>query len=194
MADHKAVIMDADAVRRALARIAFEIIEKNKGTQGLLLAGIETRGVFLAQRIARKLGEVEGVAPPVFALDVTPWRDDKPRPNAPPPAVPSVEDATVVLVDDVLYTGRTVHAAIEALSHRGRARRIQLAVLVDRGHRELPIRPDHIGKNLPTAREERVCVRLTEVDGEDSVVILQDHAAASDHSQRKEGSVCRSKH
>lgn len=173
MAEQKAVIMDADGVRRALTRIAFEIIEKNKGAENLLLAGVRTRGVFLAARIAKKLGEVEGKSPPVLELDVTPWRDDKPRTDAPlPPPDPRIENATVVLVDDVLYTGRTVRAAIEAVSHAGRAARIQLAVLVDRGHREIPIRPDYIGKNLPTSREERVCVRLTEVDGEDNVVIL----------------------
>lgn len=173
MAEQKAVIMDADGVRRALTRIAFEIIEKNKGAENLLLAGIKTRGVFLAQRIAKKLGEVEGRTPPVIELDVTPWRDDKPREGAPQsPSDPRIEGATVVLVDDVLYTGRTVRAAIEAVSYQGRAGRIQLAVLIDRGHREVPIRPDYIGKNLPTARDERVCVRLDEVDGADNVVIL----------------------
>ena len=173
MAEQKAVILDADGVRRALTRIAFEIIEKNKGVDHLLLAGIKTRGVHLAGRLARKLGEVEGAAPPVIELDVTPWRDDKPHTGVSlPPPDPRIEGATVVLVDDVLYTGRTARAAIEAVSHAGRAARIQLAVLVDRGHREIPIRPDYIGKNLPTSHEERVCVRLTEVDGEDNVVIL----------------------
>lgn len=177
MAEQKAVIMDADGVRRALTRIAFEIIEKNKGAENLLLAGVKTRGEFLAQRIAKKLGEVERRTPPVITLDVTPWRDDKPREDAPkPPPDPRIEGATVVLVDDVLYTGRTVRAAIEAVSHQGRAGRIQLAVLIDRGHREVPIRPDYIGKNLPTSRDERVCVRLTEVDGADNVVILSSDA------------------
>ena len=177
MAEQKAVIMDADGVRRALTRIAFEIIEKNKGAENLLLAGVKTRGEFLAQRIAKKLGEVEGRTPPVITLDVTPWRDDKPREDAPkPPPDPRIEGATVVLVDDVLYTGRTVRAAIEAVSHQGRAGRIQLAVLIDRGHREVPIRPDYIGKNLPTSRDERVCVQLTEVDGADNVVILSSDA------------------
>ena len=134
---------------------------------------MKTRGVFLAQRIARKLGEVEGNAPPVLELDVTPWRDDKPRDGKPLPASdPRIEGATVVVVDDVLYTGRTARAAIEAVSNGARAARIQLAVLVDRGHREIPIRPDYTGKNLPTSREERVSVRLTEVDGADNVVIL----------------------
>ena len=133
---------------------------------------MKTRGIYLAQRIAAKLGEVEGKAPPVLELDVTPWRDDVPRTDAPLPDLdPRIAGATVIIVDDVLYTGRTVRAAIEAISHRGRAERIQLAVLVDRGHRELPLRPDYIGKNLPTARDERVFVRLTEVDGEDSVNI-----------------------
>ena len=177
MAEQKAAIMDADGVRRALTRIAFEIIEKNKGVENLLLAGVKTRGVFLAQRIARKLGEVEGNAPPVLELDVTPWRDDKPRDGKPLPASdPRIEGATVVIVDDVLSTGRTVRAAIEALSNGARAARIQLAVLVDRGHREIPIRPDYTGKNLPTSREERVSVRLTEVDGADNVVILSNKA------------------
>ena len=164
MAVQKAAIMDADGVRRALTRIAFEIVEKNRGVEHLLLAGIKTRGVFLAHRSAAQLGEVEGKTPPVLELDVTPWPLPSPDPR--------IEGATVIIVDDVLYTGRTVRAAIEAISHCGRAARIQLAVLVDRGHRELPIRPDYIGKNLPTARGERVCVRLTEVDGADNVVIL----------------------
>ena len=156
MAGQKTVIMDADGIRRALTRIAFEIIEKNKGAEHLLLAGIRTRGIYLAQRIAQKLGEVEGTTPPVIELDVTPWRDDMPRQDAPMPSPDArIEGATVVLVDDVLYTGRTVRAAIEAVSHCGRAGRIQLAVLVDRGHRELPIRPDYIGKNLPTADNDR---------------------------------------
>ncbi|MCI7126102.1 MAG: bifunctional pyr operon transcriptional regulator/uracil phosphoribosyltransferase PyrR [Agathobaculum sp.] len=173
MAGQKAVIMDADGVRRALTRIAFEIVEKNQGAEHVLLAGIRTRGVYLARRIAQKLGEVEGSAPDVLELDVTPWRDDKPRTGVPPCQRDArVEGATVILVDDVLYTGRTVRAAIEAVSQLGRAGRIQLAVLIDRGHRELPIRPDYIGKNLPTARDERVSVRLTEVDGLDNVVIL----------------------
>ena len=165
------IILDQDGIRRALTRIAFEIVEKNKGVEHLLLVGVKTRGIYLAQRIAAKLGEVEGTAPPVLELDVTPWRDDMPRTDTPlPEADPRIAGATVIIVDDVLY-GRTVRAAIEAISHRGRAERIQLAVLVDRGHRELPIRPDYIGKNLPTARDERVCVRLTEVDGEDNVNI-----------------------
>nr|WP_283673878.1 bifunctional pyr operon transcriptional regulator/uracil phosphoribosyltransferase PyrR [Butyricicoccus sp. Marseille-Q5471] len=174
MPEKKAVIMDADGVRRALTRITYEIVEKNQGAANLVLAGVKTRGVFLARRIAEKLCEVEGKAPPVIELDATPWRDDKPRADdAPlPPTDPRVTGATVIIVDDVLYTGRTVRAAIEAVSHMGRAGRMQLAVLVDRGHREIPIRPDYIGKNVPTSREERVRVRLTEVDGADDVQIL----------------------
>ena len=124
MAGQKTVIMDADGIRRALTRIAFEIIEKNKGAEHLLLAGIRTRGIYLAQRIAQKLGEVEGTTPPVIELDVTPWRDDMPRQDAPMPSPDArIEGATVVLVDDVLYTGRTVRAAIEAVSCFGRASR-----------------------------------------------------------------------
>lgn len=173
MAEQKAVILDADGVRRALTRIAYEIVEKNQGAENLLLAGVKTRGVFLARRLSDRLREIEGQAPPVLELDTTPWRDDKPRSDAPlPPEDGRVRGATVVIVDDVLYTGRTVRAAIEAVSHMGRAGCIQLAVLIDRGHREIPIRPDYIGKNLPTSREERVRVHLTEVDGADNVSIL----------------------
>ena len=173
MAGQKTVIMDADGIRRALTRIAFEIIEKNKGVDNLLLAGIRTRGIYLAQRIAQKLGEVEGRTPPVIELDVTPWRDDKPRQDTPFPSPdPRIENATVILVDDVLYTGRTVRAAIEAVSYCGRASRIQLAVLVDRGHRELPIRADYVGKNVPSSRDENVRLFLEEVDGTSAVEIL----------------------
>lgn len=166
------IILDQDGIRRALTRIAFEIVEKNKGAEHLLLAGVKTRGIYLAQRIAAKLGEVEGKAPPVLELDVTPWRDDVPRTDAPLPISIRVLQArpssswTMCCTPDAPCV-----PPIEAISHRGRAERIQLAVLVDRGHRELPLRPDYIGKNLPTARDERVFVRLTEVDGEDSVNI-----------------------
>lgn len=172
----KAEIMDEGAMRRAITRIAFEIIEKNHGG-GLLLAGIKTRGEFLAQRLAARIGEAQGEAPEVVALDVSSLRDDIPaeRRSMPPAAdAPAVAGRTVILVDDVLYTGRTVRAAIEAVSQLGRAGRIQLAVLVDRGHRELPIRPDYVGKNLPTSQSERVRVMLREVDGADGVVILEE--------------------
>lgn len=171
----KAEIMDESGMRRALTRIAFEIIEKNHDVGGIVLAGIKTRGEFLAQRIAAKIGEVEGTQPAVMPLDISSLRDDIPptsRKAPQPDSMPDIAGHTVILVDDVLYTGRTVRAAIEAIASLGRAGRIQLAVLVDRGHRELPIRPDYVGKNLPTAQSERVRVMVREVDGQDGVVIL----------------------
>ena len=169
----KAEIMDAGAVQRAITRISFEILERNHGVQNLCLLGILRRGPVVAQRIADKLASVEGARPPVGQLDVTPWRDDL---SGHPPAdrsdIPfSLDGARVVLVDDVIYTGRTVRAAIDAIMARGRPSCIQLAVLIDRGHRELPIKADYIGKNLPTSHSERVSVRLLELDGEDRVVI-----------------------
>lgn len=174
MTQQTAEIMDEQAVRRALTRIAFEIIEKNHGCRNLLLAGVHTRGVPLAERIAQKLGEVEGFRPPVIALDIGPFRDDLPHQETPVmPDIPGLAGCTVVIVDDVLYTGRSVRAAIEAVSRMGRAARIQLAVLIDRGHRELPIRPDYVGKNLPTAQNERVQVHLRETDGRDQVTIVK---------------------
>ena len=174
VAQQTAEIMDEAAVRRALTRIAFEIIEKNHGCRNLLLAGVQTRGVPLAERIADKLGEVEGFRPPVLPLDIGPFRDDLPHIAEPVlPDIPGLAGCTVVIVDDVLYTGRSVRAAIEAVSRMGRAARIQLAVLIDRGHRELPIRPDYVGKNLPTAQNERVYVRLRETDGQDRVTIIK---------------------
>lgn len=172
----KTVILDEGAIARALMRISFEITEKNHGAKKLLLAGIKTRGVYLADRIADMIGKEEGVRPPVIEIDVSPLRDDLPREQRGEvafPDLPGLVQATVILVDDVLFTGRTARAAIEAIALMGRAERIQLAVLIDRGHRELPIRPDYTGKNLPTARAERVSVFLKEVDGEDSVQILK---------------------
>lgn len=171
----KAEIMDAGAMRRALTRITFEIIEKNHNIKEIVLVGIQTRGEFLAKRIADKITEVEGISPQIMPLDVSSLRDDIPLGARRLPKLQiDITERTVILVDDVLYTGRTVRAAIEALSAAGRADKIQLAVLVDRGHRELPIRPDYIGKNLPTAQSERVRVLLHEVDGQDSVVIFED--------------------
>lgn len=169
-------ILDQTAIRRALTRISFEIVEKNRGSKDLVLAGIRTRGVPMAARLADKIGEVEGVRPPVLEIDTRPYRDD--LPSAARAEITAGENAdvagkTVVLVDDVLYTGRSVRAAMDAVSRMGRAGRIQLAVLIDRGHRELPIRPDFIGKNVPTSQSERVQVRLTETDGEDSVRIIK---------------------
>jgi pyrimidine operon attenuation protein/uracil phosphoribosyltransferase len=171
----KAVILDADGVRRAWRRIAHEVIERQSGLDRLLLVGIVTRGVPLAQRLAATLEELEGVRPPVIALDVRSYRDDQPRGGSPLPTLrPSVvHDRPVLLVDDVLFNGRTVRAAIDAVIGAGRPTMIQLAVLVDRGHRELPIRPDYVGKNVPTSRQEWVDVHLREVDGEDAVRIVE---------------------
>ena len=169
-------LLTREDMARTLERLAYEVLERHHGADELLLVGIQRRGVDLARRLARILGERVGRDIPLGTLDINLYRDDWTSLSAMPALGASsiplpLEGRQVILVDDVLYTGRTVRAAIEAISHRGRAERIQLAVLVDRGHRELPLRPDYIGKNLPTARDERVFVRLTEVDGEDSVNI-----------------------
>jgi pyrimidine operon attenuation protein / uracil phosphoribosyltransferase len=172
----KAQVLDEVALDRALTRIAHEIVEQAGGGEGLSLVGIKTRGVTLAERIAAKIALIEGGRPPVGALDITLYRDDLGL-RAEQPVVRGTEIAfslkarTVVLVDDVLFTGRTIRAAMDALMDLGRARAIRLAVLVDRGHRELPIRPDYVGKNLPTSRREMVAVMLREHDGVDRVVI-----------------------
>jgi pyrimidine operon attenuation protein/uracil phosphoribosyltransferase len=176
-------IMTADEIRRAVIRISHEIVEKQAGTAGLVLVGIQRRGVSLAHRLADAIAEHEGVTLPVGALDITFYRDDLSMLGQSPLVkgtdVPfEIEAATVVLVDDVLFTGRTVRAAMDALREFGRPRAVRLAVLVDRGHRELPIRADHVGKNVPTSREELVKVRVTEIDGEDGVDIDQAPAAA----------------
>lgn len=175
--------MTAEEIRRAVIRISHEIVEKQAGTAGLVLVGIQRRGVPLAQRLAEAIAEHEGVTLPVGALDITFYRDDRARVGQSPLVkgtdVPfAVEGATVVLVDDVLYTGRTIRAAMDALREFGRPRAVRLAVLVDRGHRELPIRADHVGKNVPTSREEIVKVRMLDVDGEDAVDIDQVEATA----------------
>ncbi len=168
-----AAIMSPSDIRRAITRIAHEIVENNRGTQGLVFVGMLTRGVPLAYRIARAIAEFEGDDVPVGTLDVGLYRDDLtergPTVNIQPSDVPDVAGKRVVLVDDVLYTGRTVRAALDALIDYGRPERIQLAVLVDRGHRELPIRADFVGKNIPTARADDVQVRLDETDGEEFV-------------------------
>jgi pyrimidine operon attenuation protein/uracil phosphoribosyltransferase len=169
-------VLEAAEISRALSRIAHEVLERNKGAGGLILLGIPTRGVHLARRLARRLAEIEGTEVPVGALDVTMHRDDlrrQPIRTIGATNVPAegIDDHVVVLVDDVLYSGRTIRAALDALSDLGRPRAVRLAVLVDRGHRELPIRADHVGKNLPTSQLERVRVHLSEVDGEDSVWI-----------------------
>jgi pyrimidine operon attenuation protein/uracil phosphoribosyltransferase len=170
----KAVILDADGVRRAWRRIAHEVIERQPNLAQLSLLGIVTRGLPLAQRLAATLQELEGVRLSVIPLDVRAYRDDQPR-AAPLPVLPAaaVDGRPVLLVDDVLFNGRTARAAIDAVIAAGRPTQIQLAVLVDRGHRELPIRPDYIGKNVPTSRQEWVDVHLSETDGEDSVRILE---------------------
>jgi len=171
----KAVILDADAIRRAWRRIAHEVIERQPELKRLSLLGIVTRGLPLAQRLAATLEELEGIRLPVLALDVRAYRDDHPRAASPLPAVPAsaVDGRPVLVIDDVLFNGRTVRAAIDAVIAAGRPTQIQLAVLVDRGHRELPIRPDYVGKNVPTSRHEWVDVHLTEIDGEDAVRILE---------------------
>jgi pyrimidine operon attenuation protein / uracil phosphoribosyltransferase len=169
-------IMTADEIRRATVRLSHEIVEKQAGTEGLLLIGIQRRGVPLASRIAAAIEENEGVAIPVGTLDITFYRDDlsliAQQPVVKGTELPlGIDGRTVVLVDDVLYTGRTIRAAMDALVDFGRPQAIRLAVLVDRGHRELPIRADHVGKNVPTSREEIVRVHLEETDGEDGVEI-----------------------
>ena len=169
-------IMTADEIRRATTRLSHEIVEKQAGTDGLLLIGIQRRGVPLARRIAAAILEHEGAVVPVGALDITFYRDDlsmvAQQPIVKGTELPSgIDGRTIVLVDDVLYTGRTIRAAMDALVDFGRPQAIRLAVLVDRGHRELPIRADHVGKNLPTSLAERVSVRLVEHDGHDEVRI-----------------------
>ncbi len=174
--DQSRVVLDARDINRALTRISHEILERNKGAGDLVLLGIPSRGVPLARRIAARIKEVEGVDVPTGALDITMYRDDlrkhparSPQPTEVPPG--GIDDKTVVLVDDVLYSGRTVRAALDAMNDLGRPAVVRLAVLVDRGHRELPIRADHVGKNLPSARAERVMVRLSEVDDVEGVWI-----------------------
>ncbi len=164
--------MDSSDVARALARIAHEIIERNKGAARVVLVGILTRGVYLAQRLAERIAEIEGVNVPTGSLDIGLYRDDiamrEPAPLE-PVRMPDIDGKIVVLIDDVLYTGRSIRAAMDALIDLGRPQAVQLAVLVDRGHRELPIRADYVGKNIPTAHNEEVQVRMSEVDGEDAV-------------------------
>ncbi len=182
MADHLSehesrVVLTGDDIRRALARISHEILERNGGNRDLVLVGVQTRGVHIANRLATNIDLFEGFVPPVGSLDPRLFRDDPEQASVQPvrpTSIPvSLEGRPVVLVDDVLYTGRTVRAALNALSDFGRASTIQFAALVDRGHRELPIRPDYIGKNIPTARDERVKVKLSEVDEVDQVDLVR---------------------
>ncbi|KUK36667.1 MAG: pyrimidine operon attenuation protein / uracil phosphoribosyltransferase [Thermacetogenium sp.] len=174
----KAQIMDADAIRRALTRIAHEILEKNQGTKDLVLVGIRRRGVPLARKIAQIIKEIEGTSVPLGILDITLYRDDLSQLGYQPlvrkTEVPfDITGKKVILVDDVLYTGRTVRAALDALIDLGRPKLIQLAVLIDRGHRELPIRADFVGKNVPTSRKEEISVSVQEIDGVDRVAIIE---------------------
>ena len=180
----KTEIMDSDAMRRALKRMSHQILEKNNGAEGLVLLGIRRRGVPLAQIIADNIMDIEGIEVPVGELDITFYRDDLSIANTDtmepvinsvsPENVPfEIEGRTVVLVDDVIFTGRTVRAALDACSTYGRAARIQLAVLVDRGHRELPIRADYVGKNIPTSLSERVSVEVTDIDGSEGVKLYE---------------------
>jgi pyrimidine operon attenuation protein/uracil phosphoribosyltransferase len=181
------VVLDARDITRALTRISHEILERNKGASDLVLLGIPRRGVPLATRIAERISSVEGYAVPVGSLDITMYRDDlrlKPARTLLHTEIPpgGIDDKTVVLVDDVLYSGRTIRAALDALTEVGRPKAVQLAVLVDRGHRELPIRADFVGKNLPTSLAERVRVSLEALDGVDAVTIL-DSAAPREGSR-----------
>ncbi len=179
MLSEKAVILDADGIRRALTRIAHEIIERNKGVEEVALIGIRRRGVPLAERLAKRIKQIEGKDIPIGVLDITLYRDDLTTITQQPVIHRTdisfaVDNKTLVLVDDVLFTGRTVRAALDAIIDLGRPNSIQMAVLVDRGHRELPIRADYVGKNVPTSKKEIISVYLTELDNDDKVVIEED--------------------
>lgn len=174
------IIMDKQAVQRALTRIAHEIIERNKGTDELILVGIKTRGVYLARRLAEKIEQIEGESIRTGEIDITLYRDDlTPKRQDEEPELKGtdiqadINEQTVILVDDVLYTGRTVRAGLDALVDQGRPAQIQLAVLIDRGHRELPIRPDFIGKNVPTSKDEVIEAKLMEFDQSEEVLLTQ---------------------
>ena len=164
-------IVDAMAMQRALTRITYEIIEKNKGINNLVIVGIKTRGVYIAQRIAQRLQQLENAEIPTAELDISNYRDDATNRESKSTLDIDIDGKRVILVDDVLYTGRTIRAALDALMDNGRPAVVNLAVLVDRGHRELPIRADFVGKNIPTAASERINVNVTEIDGADSVEI-----------------------
>ena len=172
------LVMDAKTIGRAQVRIAHEIVEKNKGAENMAVIGIQNRGAYLAERVARLIEKIEKVKIPVGLMDITLYRDDV-QTKLEQPVVQKTEilfdvvDKVIILVDDVLFTGRTIRAALDQIIDFGRPKRIQLAVLVDRGHRELPIRADYVGKNIPTAKEDRVEVKIKEVDGEDSVSIVK---------------------
>ena len=174
----KAQLLDEKAISRAITRVSHEIIEKNKGIEDVVLVGIKTRGVPIANRISKKIEQIEGSQINTGEVDITLYRDDLKKVDVDPVINGSninfsIDDKVVVLVDDVLYTGRTVRAALDAIMDIGRPKSIQLAVLVDRGHRELPIRADYVGKNVPTSKNEIISVKLDEVDKEDSVTIKE---------------------
>ncbi|MFS0727631.1 bifunctional pyr operon transcriptional regulator/uracil phosphoribosyltransferase PyrR [Paenibacillus sp. 1P07SE] len=183
MSEERHDIMDETAIRRALTRIAHEILEKNKGIDNCVLVGIRTRGIYLARRIAERILEIEGKQVVAGELDITSYRDDRSGSNEGGGGTAAcvdrdgqslgIQDKRVILFDDVLYTGRTIRAAMDALMDHGRPQLIQLAVLADRGHRELPIRADYVGKNVPTSKLEKIEVYLSEIDGEDKVTIIQ---------------------
>ena len=171
----KKEVVDAVTMKRALTRISYEIIERNKGIQDIVLVGIKTRGIYIAQRLAERLKQLEDIDVPVGELDITLYRDDvkdmeEPELHSSDVTV-SIEGKEVILVDDVLYTGRTIRAAMDAVMDLGRPRKISLAVLVDRGHRELPIRADYVGKNIPTSKTEEIIVEMEERDGADRIMI-----------------------
>jgi pyrimidine operon attenuation protein/uracil phosphoribosyltransferase len=171
-------LLDAARMARAFRRLAIEIVERNRGLDDLIIIGIRSRGVPIAERVAREIEEMEGAPVPIGILDITLYRDDlttiAPQPLVKPTKLPEpIDDKVVVLVDDVLYTGRTVRAALDALIDFGRPKAVQLAVLIDRGHRELPIHADFVGKTVPTDRQEVIKVKLTETDGEDEVLLLE---------------------
>ena len=174
----KAIVLNENDMARVITRLAHEMLEKNRGTDSLVIVGLRTRGAFLAERISAKIKEIEGVEIPTGFLDVTLYRDDfrtrLKQPDVQVTNIPfAVDEKTIVLVDDVLYTGRTVRSALDALMDFGRPSRIYLAVLVDRGHRELPIKADFVGKNIPTSIGEEVRVRMREIDEEDSVRLVE---------------------
>lgn len=176
--DYKTRIMDESAINRSITRIAHEIIERNHGVEDVVIVGIYTRGVSLARRIAEKIERIESKTLPIGSLDITLYRDDLSKLGENPVVrgtdiSTSIDNRHVVLVDDVLYTGRTVRAAMDALMDFGRPRTIQLAILIDRGHRELPIRPDFVGKNVPTSKSEVIHVRLREIDGAEDVLLSE---------------------
>ena len=167
-------VVDELTVKRAITRITYEIIERNKDLNKIVLAGIKTRGVFIAHRIQERLEQLESISVPVVELDTKPFRDDVKSGEDTSIISVDVTEREVILVDDVLYTGRTIRAAIDNIVTHGRPSRVSLAVLVDRGHRELPIRPDYVGRNIPTSRSEEIIVEMTELDGQDRVLITEE--------------------